>query len=117
MNPSIIETASSSFAVARVADLPVVRQHGLREHLVLPIDRERAVLDRGRQEVQQIARVHLARVPRELRRQIARPEDLHAVRRHDRFAGHRQLAVAAAFRGEIDDDGAGSPSPRRRSSR
>ena len=41
-----------------------------------------------------------------VRRQIDRPDNLHAVVQHG-FAGPRELAVAARFRGQIDDDRAG----------
>ena len=48
-----------------------MRQAGLREYLILPVDREQAVLcDRGLQEVVKIAGVHFAGMKCELRRQI-----------------------------------------------
>ena len=86
----------------------VVRERGLREHFVVPVDRERAVLvDRGLEEVEQVARVHLARVVRRAMRGRLTGPTMRTPFVVDGLAGARQLAVAAALGGKVDDHGAG----------
>src|ERR1700683_5705709 len=77
-----------------VADLSVAGQAGLREDLVVPVDRELALRERRLQEVEEVARVHLAGVVGQLRGKIHRAHDLHSLM-HGDLPGTRQLAVAA----------------------
>src|SRR5579872_730223 len=70
------------FARRLVPDLAAVCQTGLREDLVAPIYGELALVESGLEEVEQIARIHLAGVVGERRRQIDRTDDLHALVLH-----------------------------------
>ena len=62
------EGAQPSSALQRrlVLDRAVVREARLREHFVGPVDLQLALVDGGLQEIEQVARVHLARVVGEL---------------------------------------------------
>ncbi len=78
----------------------------------------------GLRKLQQVARVHLARVVRDGGRQVDRPDDRHAAVL-DGLARARQLAVAAALGEQVDDhrarlhalDGGARDDARRRAAR
>src|SRR3546814_4658103 len=67
---------------------------------------ERAVVEQQRDEVEHVARVHLAGVQRAAAGQVQRTGDGDAVA-VDGLARLRQLAVAAGLRGQVDDHAAG----------
>ena len=84
--------------------LPVVRDHRVGNDVVVHVDRELAVLvDHEGQQVLQVLRVHLAGVNRHRARQIERSDDRDTMAVDD-LALLGQLAVAASFGGEVDDD-------------
>ena len=87
----------------RMPDFACVCQHRPDKNFVFPVDLKRTVLDCGAYEIEEIARVHLACVVRQLRWKVFWSYDPNAVV-IDRFAGHSQLAVAAHFGSDIDDD-------------
>src|SRR4249919_3988500 len=82
-----------------------LRPHGAREQLVVPVKGQRAVLHQQRGEVEDVARVHFARVQRAHAGEIQRAADHHAVD-VDGLPALGEFAVAAGFRGEIHDDAA-----------
>src|SRR3546814_11490336 len=69
---------------------------------------ERAVVEQQRDEVEHVARVHLAGVQRAAAGQVQRTGDGDAVA-VDGLTRLRQLAVAAGLRGQVDDHAAGLP--------
>src|SRR6185503_5425260 len=86
-----------------VLDLAAVRKHGLGEDFVAPVELDGAVLDEELQQIELILGVQLAGVLAEQARHVQRRDDRHLPDLR-RLAGLRQLAVAAALGGEIDDD-------------
>src|SRR6202011_5583057 len=79
-----------------VLDLSAARQTRLRKHLIAPVDRQLTLYQGGLEEIEEVARVHLARVIGELGGEIHRPDDLHAVVL-EHLAGLGELAIAALF--------------------
>src|SRR4026207_262754 len=73
-----LRVGSWRMAPSRAPLARVGRGPGGREHLVVPVDRERPVLERGLDEVEQVLRVHLARVVRDGRRQVDRADNADA---------------------------------------
>src|SRR3984957_1034462 len=89
-----------------VFDFPAVREARLRKYLVVPVDLQLAFIEGRLEKVQQVARVHLARVIGEIAGQIERTDDLHALVLDD-FARARELTVTALLGGDVDHDRAG----------
>ena len=83
-------------------DRAVARERRAGEHLVLPVDGEIAFHDRGLQEIEQIAGVHLARMVGKRGREVDGTDHLHAVVQ-ERLARARELAIAALLRGETEE--------------
>src|SRR5687768_262174 len=83
-------------------DLALVGHERPARDLVVEIDAYVAVLHEMLQEGGDVLGVHLARVIRDRRRQVRRPENRHAVRVDD-LVRPGELAVAAALRGQIDN--------------
>src|SRR5439155_18525305 len=81
----------------------VVRDQRTLLNVVVEIERERPVFRKRLNERRQVAREQQARVERHRGRQIQRGENRYAVCL-DGLTRLRQLAVAAAVGGEIDDD-------------
>src|ERR1700710_2592274 len=84
-----------------VFDFPAVREARLGEYLVAPVDLQLAFIDGWLEKVQEVARVHLARVVGEVAGEIERADDLHALVLDD-FARARELAVTALLGGDVD---------------
>src|SRR5215471_5574241 len=87
---------------ARMHNLPAVRHQRLAHDFVLAIQHQLAVLDQVPQKRRDILGIHLAGVIRNRGRQIERSDYPHTVPLHG-LSGTRQLAVAAALRGDIDN--------------
>src|SRR6267142_2824658 len=85
-----------------VFDLAAVREARLREYFIVPVDSQLALIDGGLEEVQQVARIHLAGVVGERGGQIDRADDFDALV-HDSLAGAGELAVATLLGGDIHD--------------
>src|SRR4051812_12741303 len=89
-----VMSALEGFACLFVLDCAAMRQARLREDFIVPVDLEIAALvDGGLEEVEQIARIHLAGVVAELRGQVDGADNSYAVV-IDNFPGPRELAVA-----------------------
>ena len=91
----------------RPSDRRAFRPDRLRQQLVVPVELQRAVLvEQQRDEVEDVAREHVAGVHRAAAGEVQRTRDGHAAV-DDVVARLGEFAVAAGFRGQIDDDAAG----------
>ena len=86
-------------------DRTIMGHYALGIHLIIPVNRKFAILNERCEEIQQIARIHVAGMLRQQTRQIGGAADEY-VTVAEIFAGLRQLAVAAGFRRQVHDDGA-----------
>src|SRR3569833_3491409 len=88
-------------------DLATIHQTRLREDFIVPVDLEIPALVDGRlEEVEQIARIHLAGVVAQMRGQVDRSDALHALVLDD-LAGPCELAVATLLSRNIHNHRAG----------
>ena len=84
-------------------DLAGVRDAGLGDQFVVPVQVQRAVFQAQFEEVVKVLGIQLAGVDRGGGGEIHRTDHAHTVGRDNRLAGLSQLAVAAGFRGDVDD--------------
>ena len=92
--------------------LASVRHEGAAHDLVVPVERQLALLQHMIEEGGDVARVHLAGVEGHVRGQAERPEDGDALGAHV-LAGAGQFAVAAGLGCEVDDHRAAPHAPDR----
>ena len=99
---------------ALVADLALVGEAGSGDHLVVEVQRQRALLvDQQAEQVLDVLGVELRGVGGHVARQVDRRDHLDPVVGDDRLARLGQLAVAARIAGEVDDDRARGSCSRR----